>query len=474
MAKLNGKQVYDHLLSIKNTIEHDKNKLATSINKKNEEVLTLQSNIALNIQKISEIRVSDLVKKGNIDIVNDRDKEALKFFGESRKNAIDSKINDNEKLSKFSSELSNDLKLIQKNLVDINEEIKSIENNITDSINKNGFLLDIVNQKNKIELFISETKIKINSLNSIKQQEINNYLNNKAFKFLLDNNFSTPEYNRNFISAFFDKKLANAINFELLYTRYKVITKYPYQLQIDIESQQSDLDKINPIIKDYIEKKEVEFGIHTLKTKRDTLSSSITSILKQLKDTNAQISDNVRSLSDFENNRDEFYLNAINNIKQFLKSLSIQDLEEYVNASKNKEDNIIFNNVKKMIVETTNIQKDISFLNKEKSDKIKELDKFNKLINSYKANDLDSNKIIYNRNFIDELHYSNSTFNDLLWLNLLTNDYYEERPTSYTDTSTWSSNSSVDSSWTSSSSSSDWSSSSSDSSSSSFSTSDSF
>ena len=53
MAKLNGKQVYDHLLSIKNTIEHDKNKLATSINKKNEEVLTLQSNIALNIQKIS-------------------------------------------------------------------------------------------------------------------------------------------------------------------------------------------------------------------------------------------------------------------------------------------------------------------------------------------------------------------------------------------------------------------------------------
>lgn len=223
-----------------------------------------------------------------------------------------------------------------------------IESKIAKTLSENSSYTELDAKTQSAKERLEQNERRIDEMEELARTKLPAYSNNKIFNYLLERNFGTENYSSTGIISRLDSLAAEFISFESQKKTYDFLRAMPELMQQEIKVRQRDLMELISEMQKVESSTAKEYGIgevlvsieSSLKTRKDLVAKQ-----EREKET---YKDYISQRDELDSSKDPYYQRAVQELKEYLKGESIQELKRRARETPDQEDDYLVQRIEEL------------------------------------------------------------------------------------------------------------------------------
>ncbi len=347
---------------------------------------------------LPELEASDMKKN-----LRELQEEVKKLFKEKqeKRERTETKMKDIDMLRDSLEQKVNGLteKLTKKG-----QERDNLQSALGDNLSKNPEYTSLVSDAKSLNDKLNNDRGKGKKIIADALSKLESYDNNRLFTYLRERKFGTEEYERNGSGAYRDATIARVIGFERLGRNYEFLKRLTIVIKKESEQTEKRLDSLEEKIENIQSSESDKVGLTKVLEEGEKLDAERIKYLEDEAEVNKEYQDYAKIRESLDENKDEYYTKAVDKLKGYLKSTTLNELKEKARSTRKKEDDHLVERIETIDQNIDNIRENIEKTRRLRDENESRVEGLNNLIREYRVNDYETS-----RSYFDGVD-----FNDLL------------------------------------------------------------
>ena len=254
---------------------------------------------------------------------------------QERRSTIEGLMKDNRKKNhKLEEEIDTVTEQIEQQAQNRDKTLKLI----SEDLQKDANYTQRDEEAKKAEARLQQHKKRVEEVEGESSKKLPTFEKSKIFSYFLRNGYGTTEYQRRGLRKRLDSWAAEKINFDENKKCYDFLKSMPEMMKQEVARRQEELDNAVLEMKNIESRVEKQHGLPEIVGRAEGLMNKRQIVIEKDKKQDEQYVTYVKEREEIDSKKDPYYIQAVQQIKSFLKGEKIADLMSKARQTKGAED----------------------------------------------------------------------------------------------------------------------------------------
>jgi len=239
----------------------------------------------------------------------------------------------------------------------------------------------------KAEVRLKQYKQRVEEVRLESEKKLPSFEQNKIFSYLLKIGFKTSNYTGSSLTENLDSWAAKKVNFEENKKCYDFLKSMPELMKLEVERRQEELDKVVAEMEEIESITEKKYGLPEIVEKAEKLLSQRQTLIERDKKQDEEYSLYIKEREEIDSKKDPYHVQAVQQIKNYLKGEQIADLKTRARQTSGTEDDKLVDRVDQIDLEIRKIKDRAIYIKKERDTLSEKLDGLREVEKRFRSND---------------------------------------------------------------------------------------
>jgi DNA repair exonuclease SbcCD ATPase subunit len=337
---ISGRQT---LASLDSSLEELRNRIgqtAQLIEKRNQDLLTLQQEELGLYRELGQVRVEHLVTGRSFRAVEDVEQTVEKMLAH-RRGELEKIHRDADKLMQFRQDLDLQREEQAKKVALAAKDVDAAEKKTQDRLNEDGDYLHQLEITRDLERTLKHAQNKAQQREDELENKGQSYKNDPLFMYLWNRKFATTEYEGKGILRWLDSKVARLIRYSVARVNYSKLREIPLRLRQHAQQVERKAEEAYAALKKLDTRARKEDGIPELEEALHQEESALAAIDREIEGTVSKQQHLEKLQTDFSAGKDHYFQQAVDFLSTELRRDDLMELREQAFATPFPEDDVL-------------------------------------------------------------------------------------------------------------------------------------
>lgn len=270
---------------------------------------------------------------------------------------------------------------------------------ISGDLQKNTDYTQRDEEAKKAEVRLQQYKRRVEEVEGEARKKLPAFEQNKIFNYLLKAGYGTSQYRRNGIRKRLDSWVAEKVAFGENKKCYDFLKSMPEMMKQEVARRQEELDKVVAEMEAIESEVEKQHGLPKIVAKAEKLMTQRQSLIEKDKTQDEQYATYTREREEIDSKKDPYHVQAVQQIKSFLKSEQITDLRARAKQTKGTEDDRLVDRINSIDAEIRELKDKAKYVRTERDALSTRLDELRGIEKRFRSRDYEGSYSTFSNGF---------------------------------------------------------------------------